>query len=358
MEIRAGQDKILGMPTTLGFNPQNREPSSSSKLSSPSLHHHHHVNNTLIFNHPQTLDPFYQPQTQHHHHHHQPQQSNPYKPRDPDPVPNPDPNLSPAAVCTTPRATSSTPRGANHSFKAAPSAAQAQVPVPEPVPASKAVRYRECLKNHAATTGGHVLDGCGEFMPSGEEDSPGGLKCAACDCHRNFHRKEIEGEPQLVHVPNNYHVLNHPNKNSHSSRRNASSAPVVPSLPAPPPVHHHHQYHHFPATSPNVAGSFPPGSMMTFGGGGGAAESSSEDLNHMNMYDQSNQAGSSRKRFRTKFSQEQKDKMMEVAEKLGWRIQKHDEHEVQQLCSELGVKRQVFKVWMHNNKQAMKKKQL
>ncbi|KAL0431715.1 UNVERIFIED_CONTAM: Zinc-finger homeodomain protein 9 [Sesamum radiatum] len=28
------------------------------------------------------------------------------------------------------------------------------------------VTYKECLKNHAATLGGHALDGCGEFMPS------------------------------------------------------------------------------------------------------------------------------------------------------------------------------------------------
>lgn len=31
------------------------------------------------------------------------------------------------------------------------------------------VRYRECLKNHAVGIGGHALDGCGEFMPAGEE---------------------------------------------------------------------------------------------------------------------------------------------------------------------------------------------
>jgi ZF-HD class homeobox domain-containing protein len=49
--------------------------------------------------------------------------------------------------------------------------------------------------------------------------------------------------------------------------------------------------------------------------------------------------------------------MMEFAEKLGWRIQKQDEQEVQQFCSQVGVKRKVFKVWMHNNKQSMKKKQ-
>lgn len=93
---------------------------------------------------------------------------------------------------------------------------------------------------------------------------------------------------------------------------------------------------------------------------GGPAESSSEDLN---MF-QSNtgaqvsvQAPLSKKRFRTKFSQQQKDRMMEFADKIGWKIQKHNEQEVQQFCSQVGVKRQVFKVWMHNNKQTTSKKQ-
>ncbi|KAH9605273.1 hypothetical protein KSS87_019248, partial [Heliosperma pusillum] len=55
------------------------------------------------------------------------------------------------------------------------------------------IKYRECQKNHAATMGGNALDGCGEFMPSGEEGSIEALICCACNCHRNFHRKEIEG---------------------------------------------------------------------------------------------------------------------------------------------------------------------
>lgn len=66
--------------------------------------------------------------------------------------------------------------------------------------------------------------------------------------------------------------------------------------------------------------------------------------------------GSSKKRFRTKFSQEQKEKMSDLAEKLGWKIQKQDEEVVQQLCNELGIKRQVLKVWMHNNKHTLGKK--
>ncbi|GMI93924.1 homeobox protein 21, ZINC FINGER HOMEODOMAIN 3, ZINC FINGER HOMEODOMAIN 4 [Hibiscus trionum] len=62
------------------------------------------------------------------------------------------------------------------------------------VPYKKPVRYRECLKNHAAAMGGNATDGCGEFMPSGEEGTIEALTCSACHCHRNFHRKEVEGE--------------------------------------------------------------------------------------------------------------------------------------------------------------------
>ncbi|VVB05284.1 unnamed protein product [Arabis nemorensis] len=57
----------------------------------------------------------------------------------------------------------------------------------------QASKYRECQKNHAALTGGHVVDGCCEFMAGGEEGTLGSLKCAACNCHRSFHRKEVYG---------------------------------------------------------------------------------------------------------------------------------------------------------------------
>lgn len=67
-------------------------------------------------------------------------------------------------------------------------------------------------------------------------------------------------------------------------------------------------------------------------------------------------SSSMKKRFRTKFSSEQKDKMFAFAEKLGWRIQKHDESAVHQFCADVGVKRHVFKVWMHNNKNTFGKK--
>lgn len=184
------------------------------------------------------------------------------------------------------------------------------------------IRYRECLKNHAASTGGHVVDGCGEFMPSGEEGTPEAMKCAACNCHRNFHRKGIEGS------------------NSVSHGRNSVQTQNPPMLP--------HQQHY--------RGPIPPVMVAIAGNVRAPAESSSEDLNASGQG--LTQVPSSRKRFRTKFSQQQKQQMHEFAEKIGWRIQKQDDQEVQKFCSEVGVKRQVFKVWMHNSKQAEKKKQM
>ncbi|KAJ0972198.1 hypothetical protein J5N97_020157 [Dioscorea zingiberensis] len=63
------------------------------------------------------------------------------------------------------------------------------------------VKYKECLKNHAASIGGNATDGCGEFMPSGEEGTIEALKCSACNCHRNFHRKESEGPETYSLIP-------------------------------------------------------------------------------------------------------------------------------------------------------------
>nr|ADK63402.1 homeobox domain zinc finger protein [Brassica rapa] len=58
----------------------------------------------------------------------------------------------------------------------------------------------------------------------------------------------------------------------------------------------------------------------------------------------------SRKRFRTKFSQFQKEKMHEFADRVGWKMQKRDEDDVREFCRQIGVDKSVLKVWMHNNK--------
>lgn len=202
---------------------------------------------------------------------------------------------------------------------------------------SSAVKYRECLKNHAASIGGTALDGCGEFMPSGEEGTLEALKCAACDCHRNFHRKETDGD-----------------RTQFSAAVPRRTLMVSPTLQLPPP----------PLQSPTSFQNFSmvqPMNVAFGGGGGGGGESSSEDLNTAPFHEGGQPPStaaygmSSKKRFRTKFTQEQKEKMMEFAERVGWRFQRQNDEQVDKFCEEIGVKRQVFKVWMHNNKSSARK---
>ncbi|XP_062196287.1 zinc-finger homeodomain protein 2-like [Phragmites australis] len=220
-------------------------------------------------------------------------------------------------------------------------------------------RYRECLKNHAVGIGGHAVDGCGEFMAAGEEGSIDALRCAACGCHRNFHRKESDSPTGAA-----------------SAEPAALSPAAITAYGAAP----HHQfspyyrtpagyllYQHqqmaaaaghlqrplaLPSTShsgrdegDDMSGMIGPMVVapmvgMSLGSGGPSGSGS----------------GSGKKRFRTKFTQEQKDMMLAFAERLGWRIQKHDEAAVQQFCEEVRVKRHVLKVWMHNNKHTLGKK--
>ncbi|CAN6465734.1 unnamed protein product [Victoria cruziana] len=133
--------------------------------------------------------------------------------------------------------------------------------------------YRECLKNHAANLGSYATDGCGEFMGTAV-DTPDCLQCAACGCHRNFHRKVV-------------------------------------------------------------------------------AASRDEDMDYRrycSLGGEPAQDGGGRKRFRTKFSAEQKERMTELAERIGWRMQKGEEAAIQAFCKETGIPRRVFKVWMHNHK--------
>lgn len=207
------------------------------------------------------------------------------------------------------------------------------------------VRYRECLRNHAASMGGNAFDGCGEFMPGGEEGSLEALKCAACECHRNFHRKEVDGETQFSPGPRRSNTMIH-------------SLQLPPPLPSPTMMHHHRYPMGLHTTSPTTVNIVQPVTTVAFGGSAGGTESSSEDLNpfHSNIEGVPPPPAYvlSKKRYRTKFTQEQKEKMMEFAEKVGWRINKQEEEEVEKFCAEVGIRRQVFKVWMHNNKNSRK----
>ncbi|KAD4386166.1 hypothetical protein E3N88_26335 [Mikania micrantha] len=190
-------------------------------------------------------------------------------------------------------------------------------------------RYKECLKNHAVGIGGQAVDGCGEFMAAGDEGTLDGLKCAACSCHRNFHRKEVEGQ-QRQHLHQHQTALQH---------HYITATPYYHHRPTgylhmkPGPSSHHQRPLALPSTSRDDLDEI--SNPSSSGGGGGSG---------------------SKKRFRTKFTADQKDRMLAFSESLGWRIQKQDEAAVQQFCAETGVKRHVLKVWMHNNKHTIGKK--
>ncbi|KAL5221908.1 hypothetical protein ABZP36_026621 [Zizania latifolia] len=181
-------------------------------------------------------------------------------------------------------------------------------------------QYHECLRNHAAAAGGHVVDGCGEFMPASTEDT---LACAACGCHRSFHRRDPSPGRALLplHLPASIN----------------SRAPALLLPPPPPPA--------------NKQGLPLPGYGTHSGGTGTTTASSSEERRRSSP-------APPRRRSRTTFTREQKEQMLVFAERVGWRIQGQQEATVEHFCAQVGVRRQVLKVWMHNNKHSSKQKQL
>ncbi|KAI3825015.1 hypothetical protein L1987_06490 [Smallanthus sonchifolius] len=184
------------------------------------------------------------------------------------------------------------------------------IPHHHPPPHTAAATYKECLKNHAVAIGGHALDGCGEFMPSPTYNptEPSSFKCAACGCHRNFHRREPTG---------------------YLATRTRS-----PASPPPEPKKYAFGQHLLLSLSTaaeqnHVATPGTPVAVKVSG----------------------------RKRFRTKFSPEQKEKMLVFAEKVGWKMQRCDDKMVADFCNEIGIRRRIFKVWMHNNKNTLAKRE-
>ncbi|KAJ6901297.1 zinc-finger homeodomain protein 11-like [Populus alba x Populus x berolinensis] len=185
-----------------------------------------------------------------------------------------------------------------------------------------------------ARFGGLALDGCGEFMPkpATTTQDPASLKCAACGCHRNFHRSEPFGPTTTTRVPPPPPALNwttSPGPGSTSSGPSPSPASPIPQsfYPSAP--------HMLLALSAGHPDDTQP-------------QKQSHSLVMINPH--------GKKRARTKFSQEQKEKMYLFAEKLGWRMPRgNNDRDVGQFCIEIGVNRNVFKVWMHNNRSRKEK---
>ncbi|TMW80485.1 hypothetical protein EJD97_019310 [Solanum chilense] len=70
------------------------------------------------------------------------------------------------------------------------------------------VKYLECRHNYAARSNCYVLDGCGEFCPTGAPKTLESFICATFHFHRNFHRKVEVDLENGVESPIN--SINHP----------------------------------------------------------------------------------------------------------------------------------------------------
>lgn len=194
-------------------------------------------------------------------------------------------------------------------------------------PPPTVVAYKECLKNHAASIGSHALDGCGEFMPLPPE-LPISLKCAACGCHRNFHRRDPINDMYATATTKTHFIeFHHP-----------CGISTSPSSP-PQPTNYAYAPHVLLSLSTAAADQ-----NHTVAIPGTPAAIKIENPN-------------GRKRFRTKFSQDQKEKMSLFADKVGWKMQRCDDKLVAEFCNEVGIRRGIFKVWMHNNKNTFGKKE-
>ncbi|KAJ0242780.1 Zinc-finger homeodomain protein 11 [Hirschfeldia incana] len=189
------------------------------------------------------------------------------------------------------------------------------------------VCYKECLKNHAANLGGHALDGCGEFMPTptATPADPSSLRCAACGCHRNFHRRDASDHLNFLPV--------HP-----TSSPSGTESPPSQSL------------HHVASPVPCSYYTSAPQHMLLSLSSGFRGPS---DQDPRGVRSENSSKGAMRKRTRTKFTPEQKMKMRAFAEKAGWKINGCDEKSVREFCGEIGIGRGVLKVWMHNNKYSL-----
>ncbi|OMO75237.1 hypothetical protein CCACVL1_16270 [Corchorus capsularis] len=194
-------------------------------------------------------------------------------------------------------------------------------------------RYKECKRNHGIPFGRYAFDGCGEFMKSSDEDP---YKCAACGCHRNFHRKE----PCPADTPQN-------NRNN--------SVTLAPPTQAPTP-----EKEQFMSPLPLATLNGNTGESSSFPRVDKNLDAGSETQSGVGVGVRAGlgvQKGMKIKRTRTRFTLEQKQKMTRFAvDRLGWRLHRTDETDVLNLCKDLGISRHVFVVWMNNTRRRIRNK--
>ncbi|KAE8811520.1 zinc-finger homeodomain 1 [Hordeum vulgare] len=245
-------------------------------------------------------------------------------------------------------------------------------------PAVKEVRYKECGRNLVPASGGHVVDGCREWMPliDCNPADPFSYKCAACGCHRNFHRQEtteipppppplMEAAPVLHGLPRRREetpedrlpgVDSDTDDDSDGTEYDSDATEYDHErFVSPPPLQPPHRYQYHPvalvqrapvhiSSTPHMLRSLNSSAPGALQGRRLPAQLSPATAQPPHR------VTPARKRHRTTFTTEQKQGMMELAERLGWRLRRHDRNMVDAGCRDIGISRRVFRDWMHNKK--------
>lgn len=189
-----------------------------------------------------------------------------------------------------------------------------------PMAFKQEVIYKECKHNHAASLGRRSFDGCREFLESDDVDKNGtkdAMFCAACGCHRNFHKKFLVYNPIIASTAT---PETHPQPN-----------PPVTGPPVPTPVVQ--LVNHGMTTTNNNTVQMP-------------TIENNDDVEEVQLV--VSPPGGRKKR--TMFTAEQRSQMIRFAERLGWRPQRSDKEEIQHFCMDMGISRRMFLVWLSNNR--------
>jgi ZF-HD class homeobox domain-containing protein len=239
-------------------------------------------------------------------------------------------------------------------------------------PAVEEVTYKECGRNHALARGGQVVDGCGEWMPLGDHNpaDTSSYNCAACGCHRNFHRKVMTERsppppPMAATVP---HGLPQRREETLEDRLPGVDTDTVSDgteydsdateydsvgteyddersvsrpLQPPPAYHLASVAQQPPAYISSARHSRPPGALQI--------QRLPAQLSLVTA-PPPHGVMSERKQSRTTFTANQELQMHELAEHLGWRLQKRDKDIIEARCHDIGISKKVFRNWMHNKK--------
>ncbi|KAG8368824.1 hypothetical protein BUALT_Bualt15G0086900 [Buddleja alternifolia] len=204
------------------------------------------------------------------------------------------------------------------------------------------VMYKECLHNHAAQTMGHFLDGCGLFEASGPNGTTEAMVCAACHCHRNFHRRVEVELPQTIPPP-----LPQPQLTPASS----------PRIPDPHPQPHTNQE---PSTSHQPTNAPSPviiGQAIDRAQGMPIRSRSLPNppfrFSGVQIQEASERQVVERRAEvpRKRLSREQTERLKAISESNNWKLFRHySKEEIVGVCSEVGITRMALKNWINNQR--------